>query len=1055
MAYNFDNLLEYFTEDNDNNSEEETPKKKTKKISSCHDSMDIPVLDSKEDSNLNKSNNEQENSASSENNEQKNKENEPQENIYPNIYDENEQFDDLETDNTNYNRLYSFRPEPIPSTPKISINENYNENNLENLQLDNKNENEFAETIKTKIEGEENDNTNHIRLYSNKNVDDEENLECSKNIRDKQNIIQSFKVNNLNNLSKKDDDDSEKEEEEFLKNEEIRIKKIKENSLKKNIIENKNDNNENDNIEYKFKDAKEEEEAQLKYLREQDEKKRIAKMREDMEKRKLSLLEKIKINKAKVQSIISKKSGSLQEIQEESVSNRNLPEVQKIITSNDSNSNNEDNIIYRKEINFIDTIYEKNDNEVKISNDNEEKIISNRNSSKVTTNNNSNNRSSKKNIENNKDSENNSKQKITNNDFFNDKNIKYNTNSKKIIKENKNKIKKHSCTPDKNLKKLITPKNKRNLDKNNTNTKTNKNIKNIRNDYNQEYSFHPKIDKKSEQICKQKNINNSNSNKKNLSGVFEAVSSSPKNNYINCRTENSPICNSLYENASTLREKMKKLRHEELDNIKRNMNKTKTNKKSNILFHKTIAKNISKIVNKYHTNDQVSIVNTIQILFELNILHELLRDYKGEIQENNMSELIMQKVSPNNVKAQEAGEEIDFVEQFWMKLNPNKSNKYINKQILIDVLKLLFSFGNNFNDEDKITALKNYLNEDNYNKYDNEFDIEVWNLEKLIKVFMELKSRNKNYQNVSKEKFIPKDYKEEEIIPSNPIFNKTMEYYYRNTKDNKYLDTSRDYKKISEHDFNKTYANFMYKQEMQKKTLEKLREQKEINELKMCYKIPKINKTKKCRIENSPDISNRCPRYEYLYKLNNEMLSERGKKIIEKENEYNDKEKYPFKPKILQHNKSFIFIRKKKPKGFEKYVERTRSFIKMKEDEKIEEENKRYGRNYDKIMASRLKSQKFLEPKTDEKAEKKDDEVFFNIDVKIGNEKKPLKIFKGDDVMEKINNFCQMYKIGYNEKKKILKKIKEFNSLFQSMKLNSDDIGNNINMDNNGSLSNQ
>ena len=91
----------------------------------------------------------------------------------------------------------------------------------------------------------------------------------------------------------------------------------------------------------------------------------------------------------------------------------------------------------------------------------------------------------------------------------------------------------------------------------------------------------------------------------------------------------------------------------------------------------------------------------------------------------------------------------------------------------------------------------------------------------------------------------------------------------------------------------------------------------------------------------------------------------------------------------------------------------------------------------------------------DEKAEKKDDEVFFNIDVKIGNEKKPLKIFKGDDVMEKINNFCQMYKIGYNEKKKILKKIKEFNSLFQSMKLNSDDIGNNINMDNNGSLSNQ
>ena len=250
---------------------------------------------------------------------------------------------------------------------------------------------------------------------------------------------------------------------------------------------------------------------------------------------------------------------------------------------------------------------------------------------------------------------------------------------------------------------------------------------------------------------------------------------------------------------------------------------------------------------------------------------------------------------------------------------------------------------------------------------------------------------------------------------------------------------SRDYRALTNRDFDRIYANFMYKLETHEKNLQKLREQKKIKEIKKCYKIPKINKTKKRQVKNSPNTSNICPRYEYLYKLNDEMLSQKEKKIIEKEKKYKDKEKYLFKPRILTHNKSFVFTRNKKPKGFEKYVERTRSFIKKKELEKIEDENKRFGKNYDKIMASKISFPKYKESSTIEKRAKKDEEVFFNIDVKIGNETRPLKIFKGDDVTEKVNNFCQIYKIGYNEKKKILTKIKDFNSLFQNMKLDVND----------------
>ena len=77
----------------------------------------------------------------------------------------------------------------------------------------------------------------------------------------------------------------------------------------------------------------------MKNLKEQNEKNKLVKAKQDINK-KLTLMEKIKINKEKVQNIISHKSESLQEISEESISNKNLPKVKLIITGNNNTEEN-------------------------------------------------------------------------------------------------------------------------------------------------------------------------------------------------------------------------------------------------------------------------------------------------------------------------------------------------------------------------------------------------------------------------------------------------------------------------------------------------------------------------------------------------------------------------------------------------------------------------------------------------------------------------------------------------------------------------------------------
>ena len=143
---------------------------------------------------------------------------------------------------------------------------------------------------------------------------------------------------------------------------------------------------------------------------------------------------------------------------------------------------------------------------------------------------------------------------------------------------------------------------------------------------------------------------------------------------------------------------------------------------------------------------------------------------------------------------------------------------------------------------------------------------------------------------------------------------------------------------------------------------------KQEKELKMCTKVPKINKyvpkssdrtvKKKTRIidpvsqflrKNNSTFDIKLPRFQKLYEMKKKDYVE-NKKLDDN---------CTFKPNISSNNeilnRTFSNMSKIKPKGFNDYVERNRALLKKKEYQKKLEEDKKYGKNYEKIQKKKIK----------------------------------------------------------------------------------------------------
>ena len=1003
-------------------------------------------------------------------------------------------------------RMGSFRPNPIPGSPKFSKKVSKSEEPIikrNDKNINNNNLTNFTETIKTKIEGDKNNIQNKDAYNDKKNIPifthDNNIVSLGKIPSLKTSTYNSQLLNKKNNLienkaieqkQSKSSEDEEKAEEDFLKREELKRQKNKENSEKNKKKEETDIKNENEN---NINNKKEEEEGKENVTEDED---------EDTKNKKNNLIKNYN-NKMN--------NGSIQvETKEDSKENNN--EINSSINSENNlkkNDNNDMEEIQIKEMSIkLAGQFQKAGNSP-----NNSVKHSHQNSGSKSKNNIKRNLGVNRDIYSKKTAPDRNNNKKVNNKIvlskkgtyespsdksFGKKNINYSTDQNKIP-SSKNNVSSFNYDLNSNFSKKINTRKKQELQsikknlcnqnndiKNNSYEKSNKNSE-------EKYSFKPQINENSRKMYERK-ISNINNNKPEL------------------QKQTTPLgLLLLYEDANMKQKKKNREYIKQNNDIIYNANKKKMNDNSYNMVNNRLNKKIDNAINKFQKNYKLNIVNMTQVLYELNIINELIKpkDIIKDINVNNELDLGELQAMAESVKDKDMkkSEEVELIEQLWYLLNP-KLDESFNCEILSIFLKLFFCA--NYTQKELevcITSLlENYKinnaekkeeEEEEKEKYKSPLrDIiydknQIWPLTKFIKVFLNLKRNMKAYRendytkgdvynNIIKEK--------DKELTFEPDFEKTNKYFYKYSKfqynkDNSIIDIINKYSNKNpkqKHDFNKVYERFKADKELHEKTLQRIREIQEEKELKMCTNIPKINKYNP-QFKSPSKNQEKQPRYKLLYNLRKKYDKNEKENRIDKDDIID--ENCTFQPKTTDRevmNKTFSNLKKKKkPKGFNDYVNRNRSLLKSKEHEKKLEEDKKYGRGYDKIHKMKIKplNMTFLnksdsKPKKNkqyinntetnskkryhlenEKVENVIDSVYITMDIRVSNGLiKPLKIYNKNDkgTIEDVTDFCKKYKINEETQKDLIKKALKFKFNFfgKNKKNNKNEIILKENLDN-------
>ena len=1107
-----------FEENNENNIEQNDVNENENSIEENKEN-DVEQYDNNED---NIEHNEEQKEIENEKNEERNISNEKNENENENEKDDennliNELYEKNKTENIdqidfeNF-RMGSFRPKPIPGSPKFSKRiSKSDEAKVENKEKKDNNEknpnynlNNFTETIETTIEGDkvqtkESINKN-IPVYTHNNlIISLGKIPIKESINNNNELLNKHNKNSKEENQHKNSENEEKAEEDFLKREEIKRQKNKDE--KKNEIKEKIENKENKNT------LKKEEEDGKENVTEEDEDKNIhnnnnnSKIKKENENIQNEIKEDSKeyilssINTLNNESIyLDQKSSINHENDIKIISTKLLTDYQNAGNSqNDSvahshknsgsKKNNNNNIVIQenKKLEPINIGVKRNVFSKKLPSD--RYLNKNNNSKKI----NKNPMPVMNNVVYNSPSNKNFKNNNINN-YSIDQNNNISTNNKDISPFNYNNISNQSKQIDSNKKKHELKKMKNKL----YNESSENNFK--KSDTQEKFPFKPQINQRSRDISEKK-LNNI------------------KNNY-NINDNNNLKGTSLgllllYEDANIKQEKLNQEHIKQNNDIISKANIKKINDVSYNMVNERLNKKINNAISKFGKKEEnkivLNIVNMTQCLYELNIINELIKpkDNLQDININNqidLSELQAMIEASEKKKDIKKLEEVELIEQLWYLLNPELKQN-LDSEILCIFLKLFFCGNETQKNLEKliISLLDEYKishkekNEEEYKSplRTKKYKInEIWNLDKFIKVFLTLKKNLKAYRendytkgdvynNIIKEK--DKELTFEPNFISNNYFYKYSQFQYN--KDNSLIELINKYKNKNQnpqkqkHDFNKVYERFKEEKERHDKTLQKIRQMQEEDELKMCTNVPKINKyIPKLRNEsNSPSTekkkkildteekiyninktNKKQPRYKLLYNLH-QKYNKRDK--IEKRIDKSDilDENCTFVPKISNidiMNRTFSNIKKKKkPKGFNDYVNRNRSVLEKKEHEKKIEDDKRYGRNYDKMQKNKIKikplnitdlsksaskakknKQFIINSNTNSKnkynlnTEKNDNiikDVYITLDIKTPSGIiKQLKIYNKTDknTIEDINSFCKIYSLNEEVKKMLIKK---------------------------------
>ena len=1102
-----------FEENNENNIEQNDINENENNIEENKEN-DVEQYDNNEDDNknINEDNiehNEEQKEIENEKNENEN-EKDDENNLINELYEKNKTENIEQIDFENF-RMGSFRPKPIPGSPKFSKRiSKSDEAKVENKEKKDNNEknpnynlNNFTETIETTIEGDkvqtkESINKN-IPVYTHNNlIISLGKIPIKESINNNNELLNKHNKNSKEENQHKNSENEEKAEEDFLKREEIKRQKNKDE--KKNEIKEKIDNKENKNT------LKKEEEDGKENVTEEEEDKNIhnnnnSKIKKENENIQNEIKEDSKeyilssINTLNNESIyLDQKSSINHENDIKIISTKLLTDYQNAGNSQNESVKHSHKNSGSKKKNNNNIVIQENKKLEPINIGVKRNVFSKKLPSDRYLNKNNNSKKINKNpmpVMNNVVYNSPSNKSFKNNNINNysiDQNNNISTNNKDISPFNYNNISNQSKQIDSNKKKHELKKMKNKL----YNESIENNFK--KSDTQEKFPFKPQINQRSRDISEKK-LNNI------------------KNNY-NINDNNNLKGTSLgllllYEDANIKQEKLNQEHIKQNNDIISKANIKKINDVSYNMVNERLNKKINNAISKFGKKEEnkivLNIVNMTQCLYELNIINELIKpkDNLQDININNqidLSELQAMIEASEKKKDIKKLEEVELIEQLWYLLNPElKPN--LDSEILCIFLKLFFCGNETQKNLEKliISLLDEYKishKEKNEEEYKSplrakKYKInEIWNLDKFIKVFLTLKKNLKAYRendytkgdvynNIIKEK--DKELTFEPNFISNNYFYKYSQFQYN--KDNSLIELINKYKNKNQnpqkqkHDFNKVYERFKEEKERHDKTLQKIRQMQEEDELKMCTNVPKINKyIPKLRNEsNSPSTekkkkildteekiyninktNKKQPRYKLLYNLH-QKYNKRDK--IEKRIDKSDilDENCTFVPKISNidiMNRTFSNIKKKKkPKGFNDYVNRNRSVLEKKEHEKKIEDDKRYGRNYDKMQKNKIKikplnitdlsksaskakknKQFIINSNTNSKnkynlnTEKNDNiikDVYITLDIKTPSGIiKQLKIYNKTDknTIEDINSFCKIYSLNEEVKKMLIKK---------------------------------
>ena len=1078
-------------ENNENNNNEEENKENELEQSNNNEVNNENINDNGEKIENNDKQNEEEN-LYEERQEQKDEENDIINEMYNNKKTENNDQPEIELF-----RSGSFRPKPIPGSPKFSKNSSQNNEIIadNNEKKTNSNLVNFTETIETTIEGDkvqnkemtpnnQNNRLNLIYTHNNNFISlgkiPSLNLQSSNNIETYNKSSNKNSNKNSNNIVDNQDkkiENEDKAEEEFLKREELKLKdsinEIENNTINKkdeeegkenvtddeeDIKNKKNEDKNNLNQNAIIEDSKEYNPSNSNTISNENDTARSNNNENDIKVISIKLLEQMQNTRNSHGNIVN-----------------NSPR-------NDSSKKNKNiNNIKNKNIGYNKNIYaKKNAKDINIIKNNK-KNNNQINKSKRDIYESPSDKSMKKN------------------------NINYSTDQISSLSTNK-KITPFNYNNISNFSKQITNKKKEeysNIKKNLIYVNDNSNVKNYSKKLNnsnkpEKYPFKPEINERSQEILKRRLSNNKN------------ILINNNENEQDRQKQKTPIgLQRLYEDANNKKEKLNKEHIRQNNEILSRANSKKINDKSYKLLEDRNDRRIKKAIKKFEKKEnKLNIVGMTQCLYELNMINELIKpkDNLHEINMNNQLDLTELQAMAESVNSKDIKKsiELELIEQLWYFLNP-QLNPEIDSKLLLEFLKFFLCGEYGTNLESLISSfLEQYkINNNEKKEYqsplrDKKYEPnEIWSKDRLIQVFLYLKNdlkayrENDNtkgdlYNKIIKEK--DKELTFEPDLVSSKYFYRYSQFQYN--KDNSIMDLINKYKnnnknqKEKQHDFNKVYERFKAEKELHEKTLKRIREMQEEKELKMCTKVPKVNnyipksrndskcpttekRNKTIDIEERILNKNKRPRYKILYDLRKKFdKNDKNENKLDKSDIVD--ENCTFKPiicNIEEMNRTFSNIKnRKKPKGFNDYVDRNRALLEKKEYEKKLEEDRRYGRNYDKLKKVKIKPlninylnysnqaspkknnnvnkyQNYTESNRKSKFNPENEiieNIYITLDIKTPNGiAKPLKIYNKNDnsVIEDVSNFCRIYNLNEEIKKLLINRaIKYKNNFFNNNK---------------------